>query len=110
MPRTQHLTQKAGRSVAIPGRDRRSYLPDTQLELRHVRMGCLRVFLAAARVTDMETTAGTIRVAVTEGFGTYVVAPALASLIAARSGLKIEWPEAQGSLADKAGSGHGDNA
>jgi DNA-binding transcriptional LysR family regulator len=45
---------------------------------------------AAARVTAAQTISGTIRIAVTEGFGSSIVAPALHALITARPGLKIE--------------------
>jgi DNA-binding transcriptional LysR family regulator len=59
-------------------------------QLMQFALDAERAMEAAARVTEAQTIAGTIRIAVTEGFGTYVVAPALPSLLASRPGLKIE--------------------
>jgi DNA-binding transcriptional LysR family regulator len=45
---------------------------------------------AAGRATEGDVGGGTVRLSVTEGFGTAIVAPALPALRAARPGLRIE--------------------
>lgn len=45
---------------------------------------------AAARVTQPDVVAGTVRISTAEGFGSSVLAPALPALIASRPGLRVE--------------------
>lgn len=53
---------------------------------------------AAARVAQPDAIAGTVRISASEGFGGVVLAPALATLHAARPGLRIELAAASGFL------------
>jgi DNA-binding transcriptional LysR family regulator len=53
---------------------------------------------AAARVTQPEVVAGTVRISAAEGFGTAILAPALPELARSRPGLRIELAASPGFL------------
>ena len=53
---------------------------------------------AAARVTQPDQVAGTVRMSVSEGFGTAVLAPALPALAASHPGLRVELAATAGFL------------
>jgi DNA-binding transcriptional LysR family regulator len=59
-------------------------------ELLEIALAAETAMEAAARVTQPDRVAGTVRISATEGFGSVVLAPALPDLAAQRPGLRIE--------------------
>lgn len=59
-------------------------------QLRDIALDAEAAMEAAARVTQPDHVAGTVRISTAEGFGSVVLAPALPGLAAERPGLRVE--------------------